>query len=186
MESQSLWRSRVMSPFMNIRPLPLISGLSQQIAVPHAINPTKAWPGMDFMRELHFFSLFLFFVAFQYSFHFYFFIVVQLQLSPLFPHCFPPVLPTPISHIQSFPAFPSPLSLLVIVSLFFISMPLVLFCSPFVFIYLLMFQLQFTFNIILYQFQVYSIVVRQSHIDNVLSVIFPVPTQHHTQLLQWY
>ena len=49
------------------------------------------------------------------------------------------------------------------------------------------FQLQFTFNIIIYQFQVCSIVVRQScTLQSVPPPIFQVPAWPHTQLFQYY
>ena len=76
------------------------------------------------------------------------FIVVQVQLSPFSPHCSsppqtsprPPLILSPLALSMCplymfldgpspiFSHYPSPLPPLVIVSLFFISMPLVLFC----------------------------------------------------------
>ena len=50
-----------------------------------------------------------------------------------------------------------------------------------------MFQLQFVVNIILYSFQVHSIVMRQSYpLQSDPSPMFPVPTWHGTELLQYY
>ena len=77
------------------------------------------------------------------------FIVVQVQLSPFFPHHFPaphpspppPLYPTPLwicpcvlytcslTTLPPFPPLSPPTSPLVMVSLFLISMSLVLFCS---------------------------------------------------------
>lgn len=48
------------------------------------------------------------------------------------------------------------------------------------------FQLQFTFNIIVYWFQVCSTVVRQSHTLQSVPLTLPAPAGHHTPLLRYY